>query len=118
MLYYPAWITLVDTPAWHLVPDEVRGMAFIHQPLRTSVLFLAVALALGCASAITPAQTSPTGPIAPSPAATSAATASVGTSVGDRVPDFTMRLVDGSTITTDDLAHQDRATFLFFVATW
>ena len=42
----------------------------------------------------------------------------VGTKEGDRVPDFALELVDGSTVTSTDLQAMDQPVFLFFTATF
>jgi peroxiredoxin len=42
----------------------------------------------------------------------------VGTKVGQRVPDFAIDLVDGTTVTAVDLIAEGQPTFLFFFATW
>ena len=54
---------------------------------------------------------------APQPPLTSAEV-KVGSSVGDRIPDFEIRLVDGSTVTSASLLSESRPVFLYFVATW
>jgi len=41
-----------------------------------------------------------------------------GNQVGQRVPDFTLELEDGSTTTSAELLEQGRPTFLFFWATY
>jgi peroxiredoxin len=38
--------------------------------------------------------------------------------VGDRAPDFEIRLVDGTLVTFAGLVAESRPTFLFFFATW
>ena len=42
----------------------------------------------------------------------------VGTKEGDRVPDFALELVDGSTVTSADLQAMEQPVFLFFTATF
>ena len=42
----------------------------------------------------------------------------VGSSVGDRAPDFEMRLADGTLVTFASLIAESRPAFLFFFATW
>ena len=44
----------------------------------------------------------------------SAPSVSVGNQVGDRITPFTLRLVDGSTLTSGDLLSRNRPTLLFF----
>ena len=48
----------------------------------------------------------------------SSSTAKVGRLVGDRVPSFTMRVVDGSRVTSTGLLREDKPVFLYFFATW
>jgi hypothetical protein len=42
----------------------------------------------------------------------------IGSNVGDRIPDFAIKLVDGSTVTSAELLAQRQPTFLFFFETW
>ena len=42
----------------------------------------------------------------------------VGTKVGERVPEFTMRLTDGSTVALNDLVTEGKPVFIYFFATW
>ena len=69
------------------------------------------------------AQVEPTAtPVPPEPTATSAPVAQeplpdLGNRVGNRIPDFTLELVDGATVTSASLVEQGRPTFLFFFAT-
>ena len=42
----------------------------------------------------------------------------VGTEVGNRVPDFTMHLGDGTTVSSASLVSADKPVFLYFFATW
>ena len=123
----------------------VHKSAVGHLPVLTTILVLVLVLvmsgATGCATASSPAtpdrlplsaapQLTPEGspilksaptltakstsanipPASPSPA--------IGTHVGDRIPEFTLRLVDGSIVTFGDLLRESRPTFLFFFATW
>jgi peroxiredoxin len=44
--------------------------------------------------------------------------ATIGYSVGERVPDFQLTLVDGSTFSAQDLISEGRTVFLFFTASW
>ena len=46
-----------------------------------------------------------------------AAAADIGNQVGYQVPDFTLTLVDGSSVTSAELVSSGRPTFLFFWAT-
>ena len=73
-----------------------------------------MALAVACSSA---------GPTAsselPSSQVSEATTlVKIGSAVGDRVPDFTLSLHDGDTVTTASLLAEGRPTFLFFFTTW
>ncbi len=63
-----------------------------------------------------PTATPPTPPPTATPAP--AITARVGNDVGERVPDFTLTLVSGETVTSADLIESGQPTFLFFAATW
>lgn len=63
----------------------------------------------------TPAP-SPTNSATPAPVAKDPPT--VGTSVGNIVPNFEFTLVDGTKISTAQLSSQGRPVFLFFFATW
>jgi hypothetical protein len=45
-------------------------------------------------------------------------THTIGNNVGDRIPDFAITLVDGSTVTAAELLAQKQPTFLFFFETW
>ena len=38
--------------------------------------------------------------------------------VGERPPDFAMLLLDGSTVTSEELALEGKPAFLMFFATW
>ena len=42
----------------------------------------------------------------------------IGTSEGERVPDFALDLADGSTVTSAQLLEAGQPAFLFFLATW
>lgn len=46
-----------------------------------------------------------------------AAVAEPGAEVGDRIPDFTLELADGSRVTAGELVARGQPTFLFFWAT-
>ena len=74
-------------------------------------LFLLPALglvaALGCSTSTGQAETD-------SNVVASAPLASVGIQVGDRITPFTLRMIDGSTLTSNDLLSRNRPTFLFF----
>ena len=55
-------------------------------------------------------------PTAPTP--TPAPAVAVGSSVGERVPEFTLSLADGSTVSATRLIQAERPTFLFFFASF
>jgi hypothetical protein len=82
----------------------------------SSVLGLALLLALGCAAAAPAPVTSM--PEAQSGEAPGSLTPATGARVGERVPDFAVNLADGSTVTSVELLAQGRPTFLYFFATW
>ena len=42
----------------------------------------------------------------------------IGTNVGERVPEFIMRLTDRSTASSADLVTEGKPVFLYFFATW
>ena len=42
----------------------------------------------------------------------------VGSDVGDQVPEFDLRLVDGSTVNSAELVSAEKPVFYFFFATW
>ncbi len=44
--------------------------------------------------------------------------AKIGTKVGNRMPDVSMRLNNGNTVSTGGLIGEGKPTFLFFFATW
>ncbi len=84
------------------------------------VLLAALALLiLGAACGSEPVE--PTA--VPAPADTAAprageSTPEVGIAVGNLAPDFTLRLVDGSDLTSAQLREEGRPVFLFFLAGW
>jgi hypothetical protein len=94
------------------------------------LLFPALALmtAFGCAGAATqrtstslPQPTATTMESLPSPTEEISHPTElppVGTGVGHRIPEFTISLTDGTTVSLDDLLQEQRPTFLFFFATW
>ena len=61
--------------------------------------------------ATAPAPTEPPAPVVQEPLP------DVGHQVGNRIPDITLELFGGSTISTADLVEQSKPTFLFFTAT-
>lgn len=74
-------------------------------PLVTALLLLGM---VGPAIACSPAQTPASG----------AGAVRVGTAVGDRAPDFTLRLVEGTEVSSAGLLNERRPLFLFFFTTW
>jgi len=42
----------------------------------------------------------------------------IGSNVGERIPDFAITLIDGSIVTSADLLAERQPTFLFFFETW
>ena len=42
----------------------------------------------------------------------------IGTKVGERLPEFSMRLKDMSSITLEDFVAEGKPVFLYFFATW
>lgn len=42
----------------------------------------------------------------------------IGTGVGNSIPDISLRLNDGSTVSTHSLSSEGKPAFLFFFATW
>ena len=83
---------------------------------------LAVALA-GITSAALACGGQESQPGAPAAAAESGQPAApvvvkVGSKVGQRVPEFSMQLGDGSTVTSQELVSTGRPVFLYFFATW
>ena len=68
------------------------------------------------AAAVEPEPTQPAeSSLAKSPPSTDL---KVGTKVGNRVPDFAMRLGDGTTVTSASLISAGKPVFLYFFATW
>ena len=75
---------------------------FVFLPLALWLLFT-----LGCGTSSAPS-------VAVQEVVVSAPLTSVGSQVGDRITPFTLRMVDGSTLTSGDLLSRNRPTFLFF----
>jgi cytochrome oxidase Cu insertion factor (SCO1/SenC/PrrC family) len=72
-----------------------------------ALVALALAFALGCGSSSGPARGS-------AAASASQSLPRVGNQVGNRIIPFTLRLADGSVVTSAELVNQNRATFLLF----
>ena len=68
---------------------------------------VALVSALGCATSSEPAA-------APPPVLTADSLSPVGNQVGDRITPFSLRLEDGSTVTSSELLDENRATLIFF----
>ena len=64
------------------------------------------------------AQTGEAGSITRTSSDLSSAVATIGTSVGYRIPDISMVLNNGNTVSTGGLVREGKPTFLFFFATW
>ena len=82
----------------------------------TSIALMLVLLSIllsGCAS--TPASSLPTTTRQDSP---SSSPPGVGLEVGQRAPDFQVRTLDGSLLTSEMVLSQKRPFILFFFATW
>ena len=86
------------------------------------VLALVAVVGAACGAAATPTPTpqatSDEGSSASAPPAAPAQTVSVGYNEGQMIPDFSIQLTDGRTVTRDQLLAQGRPAFLFFYATW
>lgn len=54
----------------------------------------------------------------PLPSAKQAPEVKIGSSIGDRAPDFKVTFQDGSSVSREELAAEGRPAFLFFMATW
>ncbi len=68
---------------------------------------VALVFALGCGTSSEPAA-------APPPALAVDSLAPVGNQVGDRITPFTLRLSDGSTVTSSAMLDKNQPTMLFF----
>ena len=73
---------------------------------------------LGLACNIQPPE--PEAPAATSGSASESRSSNVkiGTKVGERLPEFSMRLTDGRLLTSEDLVTEGKPVFLYFFATW
>ena len=72
-----------------------------------ALLSLVLVFALGCSASSQPAQSSAL-------ASGSQPSAQMGNQVGNQVIPFTLRLADGSLVTSAELASQNRPTFMLF----
>ena len=54
----------------------------------------------------------------PSSSTIASTSAVIGTRVGNKIPDVSMRLNNGNTVSTNSLIAEGKPTFLFFFATW
>ncbi len=81
--------------------------------IRFTVICLAliVALAVACGSEDPPAPSPTVAPV------TSAIDFKIGNNIGDRIPDFEIKLTDGTPIASAGLLRNGRPAFLFFFAT-
>ena len=71
------------------------------------LLLVAVVLVLGCGTSNEPAAALP-------PALAADSLSPVGNQVGDRITPFTLRLGDGSIVTSSDLLDENQPTLIFF----
>ena len=85
-----------------------------------SVFVTAAALACGGSGTAVARSASPPAPAPPADVAVQAPAPSpeVGSSVGDRTPEFEIRLADGTLVESASLLTESRPAFLFFFATW
>ena len=85
-----------------------------------SVLAVIAALACGASGPGNARSASLPGPAPPAEATVQLAAPdpAVGSSVGDRAPDFEVRLADGTLVTFASLVAESRPAFLYFFATW
>ena len=72
-----------------------------------AIAAIGLAAGLGCGASSAPAETG-------SNVVASAPSVSAGNQVGDRIIPFTLRLADGTTLTSGDLVSRNRPTMLFF----
>ncbi len=81
----------------------MRNLSGFLAPL----LFFGLLFTLGCGTGSAPSATA-------KEVVVSAPLTSVGIQVGDRITPFTLRMVDGSNLTSGDLLRRNRPTLLFF----
>ena len=86
-----------------MIQDRALAWALLLPLILVSALVLTVA----CGSNSKPVRSS-------AAVSNSASSVSVGNRVGNRIKPFTLRLVDGSTVTSADLLSQNQPTMLFF----
>ena len=110
----------------------VTGTGF--KKIALAFLGLGLLLMLACGTSAAPAEPSARSygnlpeakqaeAVAPSEVATVGAksipvSTTIGNNVGERIPDFSITLIDGSTVTSSDLLAERQPTFLFFFETW
>jgi len=110
----------------------VTGTGF--KKIALAFLGLGLLLMLACGTSAAPAELSARSygnlpeakqaeAVAPSEVATVGAKSipvshTIGNNVGERIPDFSITLIDGSTVTSSDLLAERQPTFLFFFETW
>ena len=75
-------------------------------------------LAIGCAGSSSPQPAATEKPSAQAGAPSLAPLAPVGTEAGHRIPDFTLKLLDGESLTSADMVDRSQPAFLFCHATW
>ena len=96
-------------------PDTAGGVA----PTIPAATAMPAASTMPAATAVPAATSIPAATAMPATTAVPAARLpAVGTQVGARVPDFTLKLAGGSQVTSQELLAQHKPTFLFFFATW
>ena len=85
--------------------------------LMIALCLVTFGLAAACASEDSPAS-SERAPAIPAAEVETPSVSSVGSSVGDLVPEFEMLLIDGNSVTSAGLKNTGKPVFLFFFATW
>jgi len=107
--YHPTWAAV--NPLTFILEggNSVKKVVSVRKSLWFSlpVLIMGLTLVLGCGTSSAPLE-------AVNESKAAAPLTSVGIQVGDRITPFTLRLVDGTTLTSGDLLSRNRPTFLFF----
>jgi len=83
-------------------------------PPRDAVILPGSTLSQGMAPPVSPEAES----VESVPVPATIGPATIGNNLGQRIPDFAIQLVDGSSVTSADLLAQRQPTFLFFFETW
>ena len=99
--------------------EPSTGSAQPHAAYQDSALDQQMGGTTEDSSAPTAMETTPAPPEVPQVPETAAADfkAEVGNQVGNRIPDFTLDLVNGATVSTTGLVEEGSPTFLFFTST-